>query len=86
MTRTLAIKVTPQGVLVPRPLIAAWGDVEEVHIEQYADTIVIKSKANHPPPPTCSDCARDESGGLDRGLALDTTSGGLLRGARAPGR
>jgi hypothetical protein len=49
MTKVLAVKVTPQGVLVPRPLIAAWGDVEEVQIEQHADAIVIKPKADHPP-------------------------------------
>ena len=47
MTKVLAVKVTPQGVLVPRPLITAWGDVEEVEIEQHADVIVIKPKVNH---------------------------------------
>jgi len=45
MTAGIAVKVTPQGVLVPRPLIAAWGDVEEVEIEQHPDAIVIKPKA-----------------------------------------
>jgi hypothetical protein len=44
MTRVVAAKVTSQGVLVPRPLITAWGDVEEVEIEQHADVIVIKPK------------------------------------------
>jgi hypothetical protein len=44
MTRVVAAKVTPQGVLVPRPLITAWGDIEEVEIEQHADVIVIKPK------------------------------------------
>ena len=39
------IKVTPQGVLVPRPLlISAWGNVEEVEIEQRPDAIIIKPK------------------------------------------
>jgi len=47
MTKVVAVKVTPQGVLVPRPLITAWGDVQEVEIEQRADVIVIKPKANH---------------------------------------
>jgi len=47
MTKVLAVKVTPQGVLVPRPMITAWGDIEEVEIEQYADVIVIKPKVNH---------------------------------------
>jgi len=34
MTAIIAVKVTSQGVLVPRPLLAAWGDVGEVEIEQ----------------------------------------------------
>jgi len=46
MTRVVAAKVTPQGVLVPRPLITAWGDVQEVEIEQHADVIVIRPKTN----------------------------------------
>jgi len=46
MTKVVAVKVTPQGVLVPRPLITAWGDVEEVEIEQHADVIVIRPKTN----------------------------------------
>ena len=46
MTRAVAVKVTPQGVLVPRPLITAWGDVQEVEIQQYADVIVIRPKTN----------------------------------------
>jgi hypothetical protein len=42
MTET--IKVTVQGVLVPRPMIQAWGDVQEVEIEQRPDAIIIKPK------------------------------------------
>jgi virulence-associated protein VagC len=42
----VAVKVTSRGVLVPRPLIAAWGDVQEVEIEQKADALIIKPKAN----------------------------------------
>ena len=42
MTET--VKVTSQGVLVPRPLIQAWGDIQEVEIEQRPDAIVIKPK------------------------------------------
>jgi len=42
MTET--IKVTVQGVLVPRPMIQAWGDVQEVEIEQRSDAIIIKPK------------------------------------------
>jgi hypothetical protein len=38
------MKVTSRGVLVPRPLLAAWGDVEEVQIEQREDAIIIKRK------------------------------------------
>jgi hypothetical protein len=40
----VAVKVTPQGVLVPRPLIRAWGDVEEVEIEQRPDALIITPK------------------------------------------
>lgn len=40
----VAAKVTPRGVLVPRALIAAWGDVREVEIEKYADTVVIRPR------------------------------------------
>jgi hypothetical protein len=43
MTET--IKVTNQGVLVPRPLLQAWGDIEEVEVEQRPDAIVIKPKS-----------------------------------------
>jgi len=46
MTTVVAVKVTPQGVLVPRPLIAAWGDIKEVEIEQHSNAIVIKPKIN----------------------------------------
>jgi hypothetical protein len=42
MTET--IKVTSQGVLVPRPLLQAWGDIKEVEVEQLADAIIIKPK------------------------------------------
>jgi hypothetical protein len=44
MTTAIDIKVTDQGVLVPRPLLAGWGDIEEVEIEQRADAIIIKPK------------------------------------------
>ena len=40
----VAVKVTSQGVLVPRPLIKAWGDVEEVEIEQRPDALIITPK------------------------------------------
>ncbi len=47
MTKAIALKVTPQGVLVPRPLIiAAWGDVQEVEIEQHPNAVVIRPKAS----------------------------------------
>lgn len=46
MSKAIAVKVTPQGVLVPRPLITAWGDVQEVEIEQRSNAIIIKPKAN----------------------------------------
>jgi hypothetical protein len=44
MTET--IQVTSEGVLVPRPLLQAWGDIEEVEVEQRPDAIVIKPKAS----------------------------------------
>jgi hypothetical protein len=44
MKTAIDIKVTAQGVLVPRPLLAGWGDIEEVEIEQRADAIIIKPK------------------------------------------
>ena len=40
----VAAKVTPRGVLVPRALIAAWGDAREVEIEKHADTVVIRPR------------------------------------------
>lgn len=46
MTKVVAAKVTPQGVLVPRPLIMAWGDIQEVEIEQRPHAIIIKPKVN----------------------------------------
>ncbi len=46
MTKVIALKVTPQGVLVPLPFITAWGDVQEVEIEQRSNAVIIKPKAN----------------------------------------
>jgi hypothetical protein len=46
MNTVIAVKVTPQGVLVPRPLITAWGDIEEVEIEQRANAIIVKPKTD----------------------------------------
>ena len=42
MTET--VKATSRGVLVPRALIEAWGDIQEVEIEQHLDAIIIKPK------------------------------------------
>ena len=42
MTET--VKVTSQGVLVPHTLLQAWGDIQEVEIEQRSDAIIIKPK------------------------------------------
>ncbi len=36
------VKVSARGVWVPRLLIQAWGQVEEVEIEQRPDAIIIK--------------------------------------------
>ena len=46
----VAAKVTPRGVLVPRALIAAWGDVREVEIEKHADTVVIRPRPSEATP------------------------------------
>jgi hypothetical protein len=64
MTKVVAAKVTPQGVLVPRPLITAWGDVEEVEIEQHADVIVIKPKANNARPSQAQIVSEMKAAGL----------------------
>ncbi len=45
MTET--VKVTAQGILVPRPLIEGWGDIQEVEIERRSDAIIIKPKGQH---------------------------------------
>ena len=39
------MKVTSRGVLIPRTLLAAWGDVEKVEIEQCEDAILIRRKS-----------------------------------------
>lgn len=44
MTTVIESKVTSQGVLIPRPLFADWGEVEEVEIEQHSDAIIIRPK------------------------------------------
>lgn len=44
---TDTVKVTAEGVLVPRPLIEGWGDIQEVEIEQLPDAIIIKPKGRH---------------------------------------
>ncbi|PKO20295.1 MAG: hypothetical protein CVU38_20880 [Chloroflexi bacterium HGW-Chloroflexi-1] len=40
----IARRVTQRGVLVPRALIRAWGNIQEVEIEQRPDAVVIKPK------------------------------------------
>lgn len=47
MEKAISVKVTPEGVLVPHPLVRALGDVQEVEIEQRTDSLVIKAKVNH---------------------------------------
>lgn len=42
MTTVIKAKVTPRGVLIPRPLLAVWGEIEEVEIEQQGDAIIVK--------------------------------------------
>jgi antitoxin component of MazEF toxin-antitoxin module len=47
---TTELKVTAQGVWIPRSLLDAWEDVEEVEIEQRDDALIIKPKPNHTDP------------------------------------
>ena len=65
MNTVIAVKVTPQGVLVPRPLITAWGDVEEVEIEQRANAIIVKPKT-------------DRASGLHAQIVSDMKAVGLI--------
>ena len=46
MGRAVIVKVTQEGVLVPRLLVRAWGDIQEVEIEQHNDALVIRPKAD----------------------------------------
>lgn len=46
MGRVVDVRITPEGVLIPRPLLEAWGDIQEVEIEQQVDALVIKPKVN----------------------------------------
>jgi hypothetical protein len=46
----VAAKVTSRGVLVPRALLATWGDVREVEIEKHADSVVIRPKPSEAAP------------------------------------
>ena len=46
MGRVVDVKITDEGVLIPHPLLEDWGDVEEVEIEQRADALVVKPKAD----------------------------------------
>jgi hypothetical protein len=46
MGRVVDVKITPEGVLIPHPLLEAWGDIQEVEIEQQADALVVKPKAD----------------------------------------
>lgn len=45
MARSTEVKVTSEGMLIPRSLLPAWGDVKEVEIERRGDSIIIKPKA-----------------------------------------
>ncbi|MEZ4767025.1 MAG: hypothetical protein R2844_01190 [Caldilineales bacterium] len=38
----IAVKMTPRGVLVPRSLMATWGNIREVETELQGDIVVIK--------------------------------------------
>jgi hypothetical protein len=47
MGKVVDVKITSEGVLIPHPLLEDWGDIQEVEIEQRADVLVVKPKANH---------------------------------------
>lgn len=47
MGKVVDVKITDEGVLIPHPLLEAWGNIQEVEIEQRADALVVKPKANH---------------------------------------
>jgi len=47
MDRVVDVKITDEGVLIPHPLLEAWGDIQVVEIEQHADALVVKPKVNH---------------------------------------
>jgi virulence-associated protein VagC len=44
MGKTVSVKVSQQGVLVPRSLVAGWDEVQEVDIEQRADALIIRPR------------------------------------------
>jgi hypothetical protein len=46
MGKILDVKITPEGVLIPHPLLEDWGDIQEVEIEKRADALVVKPKAD----------------------------------------
>jgi hypothetical protein len=46
MGRVVDVKITDEGVLIPHPLLEDWGDIQEVEIEQRADALVVKPKAD----------------------------------------
>ena len=43
----IAAKMTSRGVLVPRSIMAAWGNISEVEIELQGDLVVIKPSQTH---------------------------------------
>jgi len=45
MGKTVAVKVTPKGVLVPRRLVPAWDEVQEVEVEQREDALIIRPRS-----------------------------------------
>lgn len=46
MGKVVDVKITAEGVLIPHPLLEDWGDIQEVEIEQRADALVVKPKAD----------------------------------------
>ncbi len=69
MTTAVSVRVAPQGVLVSHPLLEAWGDVEEVEIEQYPDAIVGKPRTNQASQTCAEIVAEMKAAGLIKDLS-----------------
>ena len=65
MGQSVSLKVTPQGVWVPRALVPGGDEVQEVEIEQRADVLIIKPRLH-------------DTGGLRAEIVRDMKAAGLI--------